>query len=165
MCCDLAGSVRSRQHWLWDIARKINEFLLFSFVPRILQLLITLEPLDQFKWGFQWNVPLQMSTSIKSKTENVTCAGSEWFPKITSHIENQVFSRANCNLLLLIYWGVHTSYMYFLANFIDILNVSKTRKHTWEVCNFTLILSWMIIYSPSINLAVFLVFIDEHYDW
>ncbi len=37
MCCDLAGS--SRQHWLWDIARKRNEFLLFSIVLRILQLL------------------------------------------------------------------------------------------------------------------------------
>ena len=32
MCCDLAGSVRSRQHWLW--ARKRNEFLLFSIVLR-----------------------------------------------------------------------------------------------------------------------------------
>ncbi len=26
----IAGSVGSRQHWLWDIARKRNEFLLFS---------------------------------------------------------------------------------------------------------------------------------------
>ena len=61
MCCDLAGSVASPQHWLRDIARKGNEFLLFSIVLRILQLLITLEPLDRFKWGFQQNVPLQMS--------------------------------------------------------------------------------------------------------
>ena len=36
-----------------------------SIVLRILQLLKTLEPLDRFKWGFQQNVPLQMSTSIK----------------------------------------------------------------------------------------------------
>ena len=59
MCCDLAGSVGSRQHWLWDIARKRNEFLLFSIILRTLQLLIALEPLYRFKWSFQQNVPLQ----------------------------------------------------------------------------------------------------------
>ena len=32
MCCDLAGSVRSREHWLWDTARKRNAPLLFSIV-------------------------------------------------------------------------------------------------------------------------------------
>ncbi len=64
MCCDLAESVLSREHWSWDIARKRNVFLLFSIVLRIvLQLLITLEPLDQFGCGFQQ--PLRMSTSIK----------------------------------------------------------------------------------------------------
>ena len=36
MCCDLAGSVGSQKHWLWDIARKRNKFLLFSIVLRIL---------------------------------------------------------------------------------------------------------------------------------
>ena len=55
----------SRQHWPWDTARKRNEFLLFSTVLRILQLLITLEPLYRFKWRFQQNLPLQMSTSVK----------------------------------------------------------------------------------------------------
>ena len=52
MCCDLSGSVGSRQHWLWDIASKRNEFLLFSIVLKTLQLLIALEPLDQLKWRF-----------------------------------------------------------------------------------------------------------------
>ena len=61
MCCNLAESFGSREHWLWDIARKRNKFLLFSIVLRILQLLITLEPLDWFRWGFQQNVPLQMN--------------------------------------------------------------------------------------------------------
>ncbi len=28
MCCDLVESVRSWQHWLWDMARKRNDFLL-----------------------------------------------------------------------------------------------------------------------------------------
>ncbi len=65
MCCDLAGSVGSQRHWLWDITRKRNEFLLLCIVLRILQLLITLEPLDQCKWGFQENVPRLVRTSIK----------------------------------------------------------------------------------------------------
>ncbi len=36
MCYDLVESVGSRKHWLWDITRKRNEFLLFSIVLRIL---------------------------------------------------------------------------------------------------------------------------------
>ena len=39
MCCDLARSVRSREHWFWDTSRKRNAFLLFSSVLRIFQLL------------------------------------------------------------------------------------------------------------------------------
>ncbi len=57
-CCDLAESVGSQEHWLWDVTRKRNEVLLFSIVLRIIQLLIrTLEPLVRFRWGFQQNVP------------------------------------------------------------------------------------------------------------
>ena len=63
--CDLAESVRSWEHWLCDLARKRNAFLLFSIVLRIIQLLITLELLVWFRWGFQQNVPLQMNISIK----------------------------------------------------------------------------------------------------
>ncbi len=37
--CDLAGSVGSREHWLWDTARKRNACLLLSIVLRIFQLL------------------------------------------------------------------------------------------------------------------------------
>ncbi len=37
-------------------SKKRNGFLLFSIVLRTLQLLITLEPLVQFRWGFQQNV-------------------------------------------------------------------------------------------------------------
>ena len=75
MCCDLVGWVGSREHWLWDIPRKRNEFLLFSIT-------IILEPLVRFMWGFHYNVPLLMRTLIKSKTENVihVCATSDWFP-------------------------------------------------------------------------------------
>ncbi len=76
MCYDLAGSVGSRQHWLWDIATKRNEFLLFNFfsiVLRTVQLLITLEPLDRFKWGFQQIAPLQVSTSIEKWLSTIKC--------------------------------------------------------------------------------------------
>ncbi len=39
MCCNLAGSVESWEHWFWDTARKRSAFLLFSIVLRIFQLL------------------------------------------------------------------------------------------------------------------------------
>ena len=48
----------SREHWLWDTASKRNGISLFSIVLRTLQLLLTLEPLIYFRWGFQQNVPL-----------------------------------------------------------------------------------------------------------
>ncbi len=51
MCCDLVESVGSGEHCLWDTSRKRNEFLLFSIVLRILQLLITLEPLAQVEFS------------------------------------------------------------------------------------------------------------------
>ncbi len=79
ICVAIKWSVGNREHWLWDTARKRNEFLLFSIVLRILQLLKTYEPLVRFRWGFQQNVSLQMSTSIKYKTENVTCLTSDWY--------------------------------------------------------------------------------------
>ena len=48
----VAGSVGSQQYWLWDIARRRNEFLLFSFVLRIPQLLIILETTGPIQVGF-----------------------------------------------------------------------------------------------------------------
>ncbi len=66
MCCNLAESVRSWEHWLWDIAEKVMNFLC-SLLLRILQLLITLEPLIWFWWSFQQNVLFQMGTSINKK--------------------------------------------------------------------------------------------------
>ncbi len=44
---------------------KRNEFLLFSIVLRILQLLITLELLVQFRWVFQQNVPLYFNRKLQ----------------------------------------------------------------------------------------------------
>ena len=61
MCYDLAevGSIDC------EIQREKKLFLLFSIILIILQLLRTLEPLVQFRWEFQQNVPLLMSTSVK----------------------------------------------------------------------------------------------------
>ncbi len=50
LCYDLVESVQSREHWLWYVARRRTEFLLFSIVLRILQLPKTLEPLVRFRW-------------------------------------------------------------------------------------------------------------------
>ncbi len=43
MCYGLAESVGNREHWLWDITRKKNEFLLFSIVW------------ESFNWSWHWN--------------------------------------------------------------------------------------------------------------
>ncbi len=61
----LGSNEISHKSWasIVGYSQKRNELLLFSIVLRILQLLITLEPLVRFRWGFQQNVPLQMSTS------------------------------------------------------------------------------------------------------
>ena len=56
-----------------------------SIVLRVLQLLITLEPLHRFRWGFQQNVPLQMSTY---QIENWKCHMCEFqqISLVASHI-------------------------------------------------------------------------------
>ncbi len=80
MCSDLAGSVGSRQHWLWDTARK-KEYISFVFYCfENLSIAITLELLVRFRWGFQQNVPLLMRTS--NQIENWKChiADFDWFP-------------------------------------------------------------------------------------
>ncbi len=64
----LWNQVEIRGHWLWVIARKMNKFLLFSSVLRILQLLIALELLVQFRWRFQQNVQWALN-----QTENWKC--------------------------------------------------------------------------------------------
>ncbi len=59
MCCDLAGSVGSREHWLWDTARKRNAFLLFSIV------------LKSFNcYSFGTIGPLQVGFSAKCTSPN-----------------------------------------------------------------------------------------------
>ncbi len=68
MCRDLAESVGSREQLL--VVRKRNEFLSLSIVLRILQLLITLEPLVQFRWGFEQRLPVNEDFS---QIENLKC--------------------------------------------------------------------------------------------
>ncbi len=76
ICYDPAESVGSQKYWLCDIARIRNEFRFFSIVLRILQLLITLEPLVWFIWCFQQNVPLSkwgLQSNRKLRLQN-------WYP-------------------------------------------------------------------------------------
>ena len=49
---------------------KAEKCLLFPIVFGILQLLVSLEPIDQFQWGFLQNVAVKMVHTIrKMKTE------------------------------------------------------------------------------------------------
>ena len=48
-----------------------------------LQLLISLEPIDQFQWGFLQNVAVKMVHTISSKNENLIWPTSDWFCLIT----------------------------------------------------------------------------------
>ncbi len=66
MCCNLAEVVGSREHWLWDTARKRNVFLLISIFFNNPSIASTLEPLVQFRWGSQQNVYLLISTALES---------------------------------------------------------------------------------------------------
>ena len=76
-----------------------KEYISFVFYCfENLSIVLTLEPLVRFRWDFQQNVPHwvtfklnQMGTSTKQKTENLTRSTSDWFPKITSQIYNEVF--------------------------------------------------------------------------
>ncbi len=64
MCCNLAQSVRSQDHCLWDSQKRewISTAFYCSKKPSIAHILGTTRPIQV---GFQQNVPLQMSTSIK----------------------------------------------------------------------------------------------------
>ena len=73
MWCDEAKSVGSQKYW-------------FDIVFGILQLLVSLEPIDQFQWGFLQNVALKMLHTVNYKNENWIWPTSDWFCLITSHI-------------------------------------------------------------------------------
>ncbi len=63
MCCDLAGSLGSGEHWLWSQKKECVSFVFYCFENLLIA--ITLEPLVRYRWGFQQNVPLLMRTWIK----------------------------------------------------------------------------------------------------
>ncbi len=76
MCCDLEGSVRSRQHWLRDTARKRNAFVLFS---------LFWESFNCYNFGTTGPIQVGFSGKCTSpnedfnqiETENATCATSD----------------------------------------------------------------------------------------
>ena len=66
LCCGLAKSVGSREHWLWDIVRKRNdEFLLCSIVLRILRIA------HNFGTTGPTTGPIQVGFSAKCTSLNV----------------------------------------------------------------------------------------------
>ena len=71
MCCDLAESVGSIDCEIKpEKGMNFFSFVLFRESKSIVHNLGTTGPIQV---GFSANVPLQMSNTIKSKTENVTC--------------------------------------------------------------------------------------------
>ena len=88
MCCDLAGSVGNSGTLIVRYSQK-KECIPFVFCCfDNLSIAITLEPLVRFRLGLQQNVPLLTRTSVKYKTENITCVTSNWFLQIASHMSN-----------------------------------------------------------------------------
>ena len=68
-------------HWLYDIASRGNEFLLFSIATRILQLLITLEPLVSIQVG--------CSSTCTSPNEHFKCKCHMFDFRLISLLFNQ----------------------------------------------------------------------------
>ena len=59
LCCDQAKWVGTRKYCFWDTPKQKDKFTLFSIVSQNLQLLISLELINPFSWGFQLNVTLK----------------------------------------------------------------------------------------------------------
>ena len=94
---DLPTSPISYVMWSSKISRKSEILILrysqtkqkMSFVSHvfgILQQLISLEPIDQFQWGFLQNVAVKVVHTVHSKKENWIWPTSDWFCLITPHI-------------------------------------------------------------------------------
>ena len=63
MCCNLPELVRSQEHWLWDVARKRNDCLLFSFY-------CFENPSIALNFGIGPTGPIQMWFSAKCTSPN-----------------------------------------------------------------------------------------------
>ena len=88
MCCDQAQSVDSQKNWFQDRAKQSKKCLLFPIVG-ILQLLISLEPIDQFQWGFLQNAAEKMEHTVSYKIENWIWLTLDWFCLITPHMKSE----------------------------------------------------------------------------
>ena len=61
---DQAKSVWTLKYWCQDRAKQSRKCLLFPIVYGILQLFISLKPIDQFQWDFLQNVALKMVHTV-----------------------------------------------------------------------------------------------------
>ena len=59
---------------------------MFHIVFDILQLLISLEPIDRFQWSFLQNVAVKIVHTVSQKNENRIWPTSDWFCLITPNI-------------------------------------------------------------------------------
>ncbi len=66
---------------LWGTASNRNGFLMFCIVLWTLQLLVTLGPLVQFRWGFQQKAPPNEHFNQDRKRSPVLDAEEYWFYK------------------------------------------------------------------------------------
>ncbi len=130
------SEVGTRKHWLWDTARKKNEFLLFSVVLRILQLLITLEPLIQFRWCFQQNVPLQMHNSQLNRKLKMLHVGLQTdFP----------WSHHTCRSGWAVVAVVFACLIFFLVCFFSQQCSQLTKKNMWKQLKMRYILQTVLV--------------------
>ena len=96
MWCDQAKSVGRQKYWFYDTAKQNRKW---AIVFGILQLLISLEPIDQFQWGFLQNVAVKMVHTVSWKNENWNWPTSDWFCLITPHIMLIIESRFRLTLI------------------------------------------------------------------
>ena len=73
MWCDQGKSIGSRKCWFYDRAEQSRKCILFPIVFGILQLLISLEPIDQFQWGFcKWSFENGANSKLEKLKMNLT---------------------------------------------------------------------------------------------
>ena len=110
-CYDLAGSVGSIDSEI-EAEEQIDFYCFYCSENSIVD---NLEPLDQFKWGFQQSIPFQMSTIIMFDQRRITghpinhcasCVAHALCGKGHMHIAH--ISMANFRILTVIHTGFFT---------------------------------------------------------
>ena len=127
LCCVIFRNQSKLGALIVRYNHKRNEFLLFSIVLRILQLLITLEPRVHSGWVFSKLYLFKEALQSNKKTENVTCLILDWFPQITSQFCNSI-CLCYCNITDLVAKTLQDLYIRSLrrvSNFRFIIHCNK----------------------------------------